>query len=180
MKTLEQVLHFWFSELQPTDWFKKSEQLDRRIRQQFLSLHQSLAKEAGPQGDETPKSLLAKVIVLDQFSRNMFRDTAQAFAYDQQALALAQYAVNNRWDDSLTQDERSFLYMPYMHSEDRVIHQQAMELFTRLGNANNLKFERKHKEIIDRFGRYPHRNQVLGRESTAEEEAFLQQPRSSF
>ena len=118
--------------------------------------------------------------MLDQFSRNMFRDTAGAFAWDAMALVLSQTAVAIGVDQHLEPRQRAFLYMPYMHSESPLIHEIAVNLFSQPGLENNLEFENKHKAIIDRFGRYPHRNQVLGRTSTAEETAFLMQPGSSF
>ena len=127
-----------------------------------------------------PRGRLAEIIVLDQFSRNMFRDSALAFANDTLALALSQEAVASGADKSLSAVEKSFLYMPYMHSESVQIHEIAVELFAREGLQNNLDFEIKHKKIIDRFGRYPHRNAVLGRVSTDEEIKFLAQPGSSF
>ena len=120
------------------------------------------------------------MIVLDQFSRNIYRDDARAFAADPMALALAQQAVALGVDQSLPSAQRCFLYMPYMHSESRWVHERAVPLFESLGQPANLDFELKHKAIIDRFGRYPHRNALLGRESTAEELAFLEQPGSSF
>ena len=110
----------------------------------------------------------------------MYRDTPLSFAYDAQALVLAQEAVAVNADDALSTIERTFLYMPYMHSESLKVHEIAVELFTKNGVENNLDFEMKHKKIIEEFGRYPHRNDILGRESTAEEVAFLKQPGSSF
>lgn len=118
--------------------------------------------------------------MLDQFSRNIYRDTPQAFENDAVALVLAQEAVAKGVDRQLAKVERSFLYMPYMHSESALIHEEALKLFTELGEPGNLDFERKHKAIIDRFGRYPHRNRILGRPSTPEELAFLRQPNSGF
>lgn len=118
--------------------------------------------------------------MLDQFSRNVYRDTARAFAQDALALALAQELVARGQDRSLPTAQRVFAYMPYMHSESAVIHEQALVLFAQPGMENNLDFERRHKAIIDRFGRFPHRNAVLGRTSTAEELAFLSEPGSSF
>jgi len=123
---------------------------------------------------------LAEIIVLDQFSRNIYRGTARAFAQDSLALALAQEAISQDLDKQLSPEQRSFLYMPFMHSESKLIHEFALKLFQRLGNQANLEYEIKHKIIIDRFGRYPHRNQILGRESTEEELSFLTQPDSSF
>ena len=129
---------------------------------------------------KTAEGRLAEIIVLDQFSRNIFRGTARAFAQDSLALALAQEAISLDLDKQLSPEQRAFLYMPFMHSESRLIHEYAFKLFQRLGNPSNLEYEIKHKIIIERFGRYPHRNQILGRESTEEELSFLTQPDSSF
>ena len=118
--------------------------------------------------------------MLDQFSRNIYRDTAKAFAQDAMALVLAQEAVASGALLQLNADERNFLLMPYMHSESAVIHQQAEALFKHYAPENNYQFELKHKVIIDRFGRYPHRNAILGRVSTTEELEFLKQPGSDF
>jgi hypothetical protein len=128
----------------------------------------------------TAEGRLAEIIVLDQFSRNLYRDHAESFAQDALALALAQEAIQLNLDQQLSPEQRSFLYMPFMHSESKIIHIQALQLFEELGNPLNLDFEKKHKVIIDRFGRYPHRNQILGRSSTAEEIEFLKQPNSHF
>lgn len=130
---------------------------------------------------KTAHGRLAEIIVLDQFSRNMYRDQPQSFAADPMALVLAQEAVFLGADKKLkTPQEQAFLYMPYMHSESEIIHEVALDLFSQPGLENNYAFELKHKEIIDRFGRYPHRNDILGRQSTAEELAFLKEPGSSF
>jgi len=118
--------------------------------------------------------------VLDQFSRNIYRDTPLAFAYDLTALVLAQEAVHVGADSKVEFEKRSFIYMPFMHSESSIVHETAVELFSQPGAEFNYEFELKHKAIIDRFGRYPHRNATLGRESTLEEIEFLKQPGSSF
>jgi len=123
---------------------------------------------------------LAEIIVLDQFSRNIFRDQSLAFAWDAQALVLAQEAVTAGVLEQLEFSQQAFLIMPYMHSESKIIHEQAIKLFSRPGLEFNLDFEKRHKVIIDRFGRYPHRNEILGRQSSAEEEEFLKQPGSAF
>jgi uncharacterized protein (DUF924 family) len=128
----------------------------------------------------TPEGRLAEIIVLDQFSRNVWRDTPRAFAQDALALALAQELVASGQDRSLPVAQRSFAYMPYMHSESALIHEQAVALFSQPGMADTLRFELQHKAIVDRFGRYPHRNAILGRSSTAKELAFLSGPGSSF
>jgi uncharacterized protein (DUF924 family) len=126
------------------------------------------------------KGRLAEVLILDQFSRNLFRDSPLAFAYDPMALALAQEAIVLGADKQLTAQQRSFLYMPYMHSESLAIHTLAVSLFKQNNNPDSLEFEIKHQRIIKRFGRYPHRNAVLSRNSTEEELAFLQQADSAF
>ena len=120
------------------------------------------------------------MIILDQFSRNIYREKPEAFACDPMALALAQVAIAKGLDSELSETHRAFLYMPFMHSESPLIHIEAIKLFESLGDPNKLDFERKHKSIIDRFGRYPHRNEILGRESTPEEIEFLSKPGSSF
>ena len=123
---------------------------------------------------------MAEIVALDQFSRNVYRDTARAFAQDALALALAQELVASGQDRSLPLAQRSFAYMPYMHSESALIHAQAVALFSQPGMEDALRFELRHQAIIARFGRYPHRNAILGRISTAEELAFLGEPGSSF
>lgn len=163
---MEEVLEFWFKSLEPADWYKKSDELDTKIKSKFESLYHRIVAGETADWRESARGRLAEIIVLDQFSRNMFRGDALSFAADPLALALAQEAVRAGADRKLGDQERAFLYMPYMHSESRKVHETAMELFRDLPN---LSFEIKHKAIIDRFGRYPHRNAVLGRESTAEE-----------
>ena len=174
------VLTFWFEELQPAQWWRVDAALDERIRTQFGALHQAAhAGELAAWRDQ-PDGRLAEIIVLDQFSRNIHRGTPLAFACDPMALALAQEAVRAGADRALPVERRAFLYMPYMHSESAAIHALAVTLFSQPGLEHNLDFELRHKAIIDRFGRYPHRNAALGRASTAEEAAFLQTPGSSF
>lgn len=174
------ILDFWFSELTPAQWYKSSDDLDAVISRRFGAVHAAAARCELSAWRETPEGRLAEIIVLDQFSRNIHRGQAAAFAQDALALALAQEAVRAGADAALPPERRAFLYLPYMHSESGVIHDEAMALFDQPGLENNLDFERKHKVIIDRFGRYPHRNAVLGRVSTAEERAFLETPGSSF
>jgi uncharacterized protein (DUF924 family) len=126
------------------------------------------------------KGRLAEIIVLDQFSRNIFRGSPLAFASDALALALAQESVSAKAEAALSATERSFLYLPFMHSESLKIHAVALELYRKNGIQSNLDFEIRHKQIIERFGRYPHRNGIMGRQSTAEEIEFLKQPGSGF
>lgn len=174
------VIDFWFVELDEKDWWVKSDALDREIEKRYGDLHHCARQCELHHWRGQALGRLAEIIVLDQFSRNIFRDSALAFVSDAQALSLAQEAVAQGVDADLNPVQRSFLYMPYMHSESREIHQIAMQLYRDNGIASNFEFEKKHKAIIDRFGRYPHRNALLGRESSEEELAFLRQPGSSF
>jgi uncharacterized protein (DUF924 family) len=176
----QDVLKFWFKELEPSQWWKKDENLDRLIIERFSNVHARAARCELFEWRKQAHGRLAEIIVLDQFSRNMFRGSPQSFACDPLALALAQEAIAAGADKSLNQTERSFLYMPFMHSESLKIHEIAVELFRQNGILNNLDFEFRHKAIIERFGRYPHRNAILDRPSTDEESEFLKQPGSGF
>jgi uncharacterized protein (DUF924 family) len=169
----EDVIRFWFEECTPAQWFRKDEQFDARMRERFLETHHRVASGETVAWRATPEGRLAEVIVLDQFSRNMFRDTPQAFQYDVLALKLAEEAVRVADDKKLSRRMRRFLYMPYMHSESRAVHKKAFWLFLTLFDLGSLYYELDHKRIIDRFGRYPHRNAILGCESTSEELEFL-------
>ena len=174
------ILDFWFDEIEPAQWWKKDASLDALITQRFLPIHQAAVRCELSAWREQPEGRLAEIIVLDQFSRNIYRDDARAFSCDALALALAQEMVAAGLDQAVYPVMRAFVYMPYMHSESALIHQQAVRLFDQPGMESNLDFERQHKVIIDRFGRYPHRNTVLGRDSTVEEIEFLRQPGSGF
>lgn len=176
----DEVLGFWFEEITPEQWWQKSADLDREISERFGRIHEAATRCELYGWRATARGRLAEIIVLDQFSRNIHRDTPLSFAYDPLALVLAQEAVSRGADADLVPVERCFLYMPYMHSESLWVHEVAVRLFTDLGLDSNLEFELRHKEIIDRFGRYPHRNDILSRPSTPEEIAFLGQPGSSF
>lgn len=177
---LNEVLQFWTRELPREAWFRKDAVVDRTIADRFGALHAELDKAAPYASLRDPRAALAAVIVLDQFSRNMFRDTPRAFASDAHALALADMAVARGFDQAVDTAERVFFYLPFEHSEDAATQVRSMELFERHGDAEALKWALAHKVIIDRFGRYPHRNAILGRTSTAEELAFLATPGSSF
>jgi uncharacterized protein (DUF924 family) len=176
----QSVLQFWFHEISPAQWWKVDPELDRLIAERFGEIHSRAAHGELFEWRADPRGRLAEVIVLDQFSRNMYRGDRRAFATDVLALALAQEAVAAKADLALPTVERAFLYMPYMHSESRLIHEVAERLFRENAPKDNHDFEVQHKAIIDRFGRYPHRNVVLGRESTPEELAFLAEPGSRF
>jgi uncharacterized protein (DUF924 family) len=176
----QDIIDFWFHPETQPNWFSKSPAFDQSLVSRFSGLHQQAIQGELWSWRESIQGRLAEIIVLDQFSRNMFRDTPRAFAQDAQALSLAQEALRSGEDERLETIQRSFLYLPFMHSESTVIHIQALALYEKLGSPHHLDYEIRHKDIIDRFGRYPHRNQILGRESTAEELMFLTQPNSSF
>ena len=176
----QSVLQFWFQEIPPARWWKVDTAFDQLIVERFSELHARATRAELFEWRNEPKGRLAEIIVLDQFSRNMYRGDRLAFAADTMALVLAQEAVASEADLTLSPDERVFLYMPYMHSESMAIHEVAERLFKESGPQGNYDFELRHKAIIDRFGRYPHRNAMLGRQSTAEELAFLAEPGSSF
>jgi len=174
------ILEFWFDDLEPSQWWRRDTVLDKQMTDKYLDVHACANKCELYEWRSTAKGRLAEIIVLDQFSRNIYRDKARSFASDPLALALAQEAILAGADKALSEVERSFLYVPFMHSESLIIHRVAVSLYEALGIQANLDFELKHKSIIDRFGRYPHRNEILGRRSTAAEIEFLSQPGSSF
>jgi len=176
----QEILDFWFNPEHQSLWFSKSDTFDQKIRQNFSKVHEQAVQADLWSWRKTADGRLAEIIVLDQFSRNLYRDQPLAFAQDGLALALAQEAISLNLDAQLNPEQRSFLYMPFMHSESKMMHEFALKLFQRLGNPVNLDYEKRHKKIIERFGRYPHRNKILGRESTPEELEFLDQPGSSF
>ncbi len=174
------VLTFWFQDIEPSKWWVKDTEFDQLIENKFLSLLQQASQGELFDWRSTAKGRLAEIIVLDQFSRNIYRDTPNAFSSDPLALALSQEAISLGKDAELNEIERSFLYMPYMHSESLKIHDVALTLFEKNGIQSNVDFEIKHRDIIKQFGRYPHRNSILGRKSSNEELVFLKQPGSSF
>jgi len=174
------VLRFWFEECQPAQWWKVDAGLDAEIARRFGALHGRARAGELWAWRAMPAGRLAEILVLDQFSRNLQRGRLGAFAQDAMALVLAQEALLAGAADALVGEPRRFLLMPYMHSESVAIHAEAERLFAQYGPPDALDFERRHAEIVRRFGRYPHRNEVLGRESTPEELLFLQQPGSRF
>ncbi|MBI2399022.1 MAG: DUF924 domain-containing protein [Xanthomonadales bacterium] len=174
------VLEFWFREIDPKQWWSVDPAFDTTIHERFSALHVQAARGELFGWRGSAHGRLAEIIVLDQFSRNMFRGTPAAFAQDGMALVLAQEAVAANAHEALTEIERGFLLLPYMHSESCAIHVEAERLYRNHALPQNHEFELKHKAIIDRFGRYPHRNAILGRQSSAEEIEFLKQPGSGF
>ena len=177
---IAEVLAFWFEELRPEQWFKKDEALDGIVRTRFGALYERLATNLAPDWRQTAEGCVAAVIVLDQFPRQLFRDDARAFATDEAALAIASLAIERCFDRVLSAAQRKFLYMPFQHSEDADAQARSVALFATIDDPDTLAYARRHKEVIDRFGRYPHRNAALGRHSTEEEQAYLKEPNSVF
>jgi uncharacterized protein (DUF924 family) len=174
-----EVLHFWFDELGEAHWFAKKENIDAQIRGRFLPLHERVVTHDGSIAT-TQRALLAAVIVLDQFSRNLFRGTPRAFAADPVARQLSRTAIKQGFDVAMKEQERLFLYMPLEHSEDRDDQALSVKLMASLGNPEWTRFAIAHKAIIDRFGRFPHRNAILNRHSSADEVALLKEPNGWF
>lgn len=180
MTMYRQVLRFWFEEIDPKMWWAADPEFDAEIRSRFLPLLEQAAAGGLRAWRGEPRGRLAEIIVLDQFSRNIHRNTPQAFSQDAAALALAREAIGADIHRLLSPSERSFLFLPLMHSESRGIHALAEGLYREFAPPRSYEFELKHKAIIDRFGRYPHRNEILGRVSSSEETEFLRQPGSRF
>lgn len=168
-----EVLNFWFKELSESEWFVKNEKLDRVISQRFGAFLSAAEQGELSSWRTGAKGRLAEIILLDQFSRNIYRDTPHAFKNDPMALTLSQELVHLGLDSDLSKTEKVFAYMPYMHSESSTIHAKGLALFSSVGIEENIKYELMHKEIIDKFGRFPHRNKILGRHSTQDEIEFL-------
>ena len=174
-----QVLKYWFEELGDAHWFEASRDVDGQIRTRFLALHEQLVNgHISPSA--SPRGMLAAIVVLDQFSRNMFRGTPRAYAADAQARQLAKAAIAQQLDLGLSATERQFLYLPFQHSENREDQARSVALYAQLGNEDWNSYALAHQALIDEFGRFPHRNAILGRQSTEEEKTRLTQPMGSF
>lgn len=196
MSTPEEILNFWFGSdpdapLENAEaWWKSDEEFDRKIRERFAEDHAEIAGRRREEWLEEPRSALAYIIVLDQFSRNMFRGEAEMFARDDQAVEAALAARRASYDQEVGPVERVFFYMPLMHAEDEELQELSVALFDELRRSapddlrealdNNYEFAVKHADVVRRFGRFPHRNDVLGRESTPEEEKFLDEHGRGF
>jgi uncharacterized protein (DUF924 family) len=186
--SFEEVLDFWFGrEGEPgygefrEAWFRKDPEFDRQVRDRFEALYEAAAAGSLDDWKEEARSCLALVILLDQFPRNMFRGDPKSYATDRQAQQTAEDVVDRAFDRELPAFQRMFLYMPFMHSEDLEHQRRSVELFRGLGGEGDPSYYAvRHKEIIERFGRFPHRNEILGRRTTPEEAEFLTQPDSSF
>jgi uncharacterized protein (DUF924 family) len=174
------VLEFWFAEAGSEYWFNKNPAFDETVRRRFLALHEALAARDNNRLLGDARIALAAIVVFDQMSRNMFRDTPRAFATDQRALCIAQEAIDLGFDAGLTKDERMFLYLPFEHAEEATAQARSVMLMATLDDRELTKMAEAHQRIIDRFGRFPHRNRTLGRISTPEELLFLAQPCSFY
>ena len=172
---VDDVLGFWFDELTYEDWFGGGADLDEKIRSRFLDLYERLKAgfDAGAVND--PRTALAAILVFDQFPRNMFRKSAAAFGTDDLALAVARHALEQDYDAKLDEKARPFLYMPFMHSEVAADQERCVDLFRGLGENDSLKYAIEHRDIVARYGRFPHRNNALGRNSTEAELTFLKE-----
>jgi uncharacterized protein (DUF924 family) len=199
LEQADEILEFWFGKLeQPTDfpveksglWFRKSEFIDQKIRDRFLALWEKASKGDCDDWAKTSRGRLALIILLDQFSRNMFRDDPKCFSQDEKSLKLATEGLERKMTRDLFPVEKVFFYMPLEHAENREAQARSVRLFSDLvedvepqmksAMREFLRYAEAHKKIIDRFGRFPHRNKILGRETTPEEKIFLLEPGSSF
>ncbi|TPW31940.1 DUF924 family protein [Pararhizobium mangrovi] len=174
------VLAFWFEELTPEHWFKPSAEIDARIRQRFAATHLMLARHIEEAWRRSPEGRLAATIVLDQFPRNIYRATPLAFATDELARNEARTAIEAGMDQLVPAERRVFFYLPFEHSEALEDQEWSVELIATLDHAEYLDYARRHREVIARFGRFPHRNPILGRFSTRAEEAYLSTSDSGF
>lgn len=188
---MQDILDFWFGMTDNPEygkprkfWFAKSEGFDEEVKSRFLATYEQAARGELDHWQASPQGSLALIILLDQFPRNMFRNQAQAFATDSKALAIAEQAIKQGFDRQLLPIQRWFVYIPFEHSENLENQRYCLELFSNLqddpDSASAISYAQLHYNVIERFGRFPHRNVILGRESTPEEEIFLLQPDSSF
>ena len=180
MAEKEEILNFWFIECKPEQWFKKYENFDQMIENRFSSAIEDALEGKLDSWEETETGCLALIILLDQLTRNVFRDTPGAFAGDKRALALSQLCYNKDYLTNPDVHRRHFMLMPMMHSENLYVQDAALPLFKIYASGKDYEYAEKHRVIIARFGRFPHRNVILGRKSTNEELEFLKQPGSSF
>ena len=162
MAWTDEILLFWFDELDPADWWNKNDAIDEQITERFLELWEEQKSKIVDDFLSSPETALAAIILFDQFPRNMFRDHADAFATDHLAQRIAEKAVDLEYDQQLPEAQRAFLYMPFMHAEDLQLQNKSVTLFTKLGS--NEKFANEHRDVIAQFGRFPHRNRILGRQ----------------
>jgi uncharacterized protein (DUF924 family) len=180
MRTHQDVLKFWFEDHGQTDWFGGKPEFDAELATAFADTHAAVARGEAWRWRTTAEGRLAEIIVLDQFSRQLHRKSPLAFVSDNMALTLAQEAVAGGHDQAIPLERRTFVYMPYMHSESLIVHQEAQRLFEGRGSPETLDFEMKHVDVLRRFGRYPRRNEALGRQSTPEEIEYMASGQGMF
>lgn len=171
---IQDVLDFWFDEPIKAQWFNSTPQFDNEIRQRFQALWQAVVRGECESWLDSAEGCLAMAIVLDQFPLNMYRGMALSFSSEAKAIAVSKQAIDRGYDKLLATDRLAFLYMPLMHSEDLADQERAVKLFEAAGLASNARFARHHRDLIRQFGRFPHRNEIIGRQSTQEEIAYLQ------
>lgn len=176
----DQILHFWFETLRPADWYRADAALDDLVRNRLGALHEMAVAGSLDHWQEEPEGALALIILLDQVSRNIFRGQRRAFASDEMARGVLSGALERAFEKRLIRKKRVFLYMPLMHSEKLADQEQSVALYTALGIENNLDYAVRHRDVIKRFSRFPHRNAILSRKSTAEETEYLSQPGAGF
>ena len=176
----EEILNFWFKKCKPEQWFKKNEDFDQMIENRFSSAIENAIAGNLDSWEKSETGCLALIILLDQFTRNVFRDTPRAFAGDKRAIALSKLCCDKDYLTNPDVQRRQFMLMPMMHSENLAVQDAALPLFKKYASEKDYEYAEKHRDIIARFGRFPHRNVILGRKSTNEELEFLKQPGSSF
>jgi uncharacterized protein (DUF924 family) len=177
---VDAVLRFWFTECGPRQWFARDDAFDATLRERFGALHARVVSGDEPVSAASPRRALAAIVVLDQFSRNLHRGSPEAFAGDERARALAEAALDRGFDAGLPAAQRMFAYLPFEHSEDLADQQRSVALFEAIGNPEWTRYARAHHDLVARFGRFPHRNAVLGRASTPPELEALAQPGNAF
>lgn len=171
---IDSVLDFWFSARVKPLWFNATPEFDQQLRDEYVAVWQQAAAGELDHWCETPRGCLALVIILDQFPLNMFRGEAKSFSTETRARNMARLAIEREWDQVLTDEQKAFLYLPFMHSESVHDQDRSVALYKAAGLSENLQFAEHHRNIIERFGRFPHRNAILGRQSTPAEEQYLQ------
>ena len=175
-----EIIDFWFADENKAKWFDKDSNFDAKITERFGELYRQEKDKFAIANITNAKYALGLIILFDQFPRNMFRGDKKSFATDDMALEVALFSLKRSFDNEFEPEKRKFFYMPFMHSEELPCQEMSVELFAGLGNKYSLDFAVRHKVIIEQFGRFPHRNEILGRKSTEEEIAFLATPNSSF
>ncbi len=172
----ETIIDFWFAESSRGLWFKSTPEMDAQLRDRFIDIWLAAAEEKFSAWEESPTGALALAIILDQFPLNMFRGKPLTFSTEAQARTIARAAIDRQFDKTLTDEQKCFIYMPFMHSEDMTDQDRSIELFDQSGLEESIRFAHHHRDIVQRFGRFPHRNEILGRHSTQEELDYLASP----